>query len=101
MGVTTLGDTLGGYYYDLINKLASKHGRPLKFHPFTQLQTALTGLDEGRYRLVVSDIPITSELKTVTVSSRLVKSTARCLSNAATQPGRWNAPPSSTLQANM
>lgn len=63
MGVTTLGDTLGGYYYDLINKLASKHGRPLKFHPFTQLQTALTGLDEGRYQLVVSDIPITSELK--------------------------------------
>ena len=60
MGVTTLGDTLGGYYYDLINKLASKHGRPLKFHPFTQLQTALTGLDEGRYQLVVSDIPITS-----------------------------------------
>lgn len=63
MGVTTIGDTLGGYYYDMINRLAAAHGRMLRFHPFTQLQTALAGLDEGRYQIVVSDIPATSELK--------------------------------------
>lgn len=63
MGVTTIGDTLGGYYYDMIRNLAASHGHPLKFHPFTQLQTALNGLDEGRYQIVVSDIPATSELK--------------------------------------
>lgn len=63
MGVTTLGDTLSGYYYDMINRMATEHGRMLRFHPFTQLQTALDGLDEGRYQVVVSDIPITAELK--------------------------------------
>lgn len=63
VGVTTLGDTLGGHYYDMIRNLAAKHGRPLKFHPFTQLQSALAGLDQGLYQIVVSDIPVTSELK--------------------------------------
>ncbi len=63
MGVTISGDTLGGYYYDIMRQLASAHGRQLRFHPFTQLKTALEGLDEGRYQVVVSDIPATAEMK--------------------------------------
>ncbi len=63
MGVTTVGDSLGGYYYDLIRQAAAKHGHILRFHPFTQLHTALEGLDEGRYQIVVSDIPATADMK--------------------------------------
>lgn len=63
MGVTMRGDSLGGVYYTMLQQIANEHGMPLKFHPFTQLETALRGLDEGRYRLVVSDIPATTELK--------------------------------------
>lgn len=62
-GVTMQGDTLGGLYYDLLNEASRRHRRPLKFHPFTLLSTALKGLDEGKYQLVVSDIPATAELK--------------------------------------
>lgn len=63
VGVTLQRDTLSGTYYDLLAEMAEAHGRPLKFHPFTQLQHALDGLDEGRYQIVVSDIPATTELK--------------------------------------
>lgn len=63
MGLATTGDTLGGYYYNLLRRIEQSTGRPMKFHPFTLLETALQGLDEGRYQLVVSDIPATSEMK--------------------------------------
>lgn len=63
VGVTLQRDTLSGTYYDMLADMAAAHGRPLKFHPFTQLQHALDGLDEGRYQIVVSDIPATTELK--------------------------------------
>lgn len=63
MGVTMVGDTLGGVYYNMLSKAADRHGVPVMFHPFTMLSTALKGLNDGRYQLVVSDIPITAELK--------------------------------------
>lgn len=50
VGVTLQRDTLSGTYYDMLADMAAQHGRPLKFHPFTQLQHALDGLDQGRYR---------------------------------------------------
>lgn len=63
MGVSMSGDTLGGVYYTMLDQAARKHGRTIKYQPFTQLETALQGLDAGKYRLVVSDIPATAELK--------------------------------------
>ncbi len=63
MGVSMTGDTLGGVYYTMLDKAAKEHGRIIKYHPFTRLETALEGLDAGKYRLVVSDIPATAELK--------------------------------------
>ena len=63
MGVTMVGDSLGGVYYNMLSKATRKHGIPVLFHPFTLLSTAMTGLNDGRYQLVVSDIPITAELK--------------------------------------
>jgi len=63
MGVIMQGDTLGGYYYDMLRNISRHMNRPMKFHAFTQLENALDGLSDGRYRLVVSDIPATAELK--------------------------------------
>ena len=63
MGVIMRGDTLGGYYYDMVNELSRTMNRPVRFHAFTQLETALNALKDGRYRLVVTDIPAISELK--------------------------------------
>ncbi|MDE5942386.1 MAG: transporter substrate-binding domain-containing protein [Muribaculaceae bacterium] len=63
VGVTMSGDTLSGTYYNLIRTLCATHGRPVVFHPFTQLETALKGLDEGKYQIVASAIPVTAELK--------------------------------------
>lgn len=63
MGVTMHADTLSGTYYDMVRELCAAHNRPVMFHPFTQLETALEGLDKGKYQLVVSDIPATAHMK--------------------------------------
>ena len=63
IGVTMTGDTLSGTYYNLVRKICAENKRPVVFHPFTRLETALEGLDNGRYQLVVSDIPATAEMK--------------------------------------
>ncbi len=63
VGVDLSGDTLSGVYYDMIKKIGQRHNLKLKFHPFTLLSTALERLDEGKYQLVVSDIPATAEMK--------------------------------------
>ena len=62
VGVTMSGDTLSGVYYDLLREKVGS-ALPLRFHPITRLSDALAGLDEGRYQLVVADIPATAELK--------------------------------------
>lgn len=63
MGVSLSGDTLSGVYYDLLGEVCRRHGLSVRFHPFTLLSTALDRLEEGKYRLVVSDIPATAEMK--------------------------------------
>lgn len=63
LGVTMEADTLTGEYYNLLRRVGVLHGINMKFHPFTRLSDALAGLNSGRYSLVVSDIPVTSELR--------------------------------------
>lgn len=63
MGVTAEGDSLGGYYYKLMRRIAERNHRAVRFHPFTLVETALQGLDSGKYQVVISDIPITQELR--------------------------------------
>lgn len=63
VGVTMSGDTLSGVYYDLVRRMCTANNRQVVFHPFTRLETALEGLETGRYQLVVSDIPATAEMK--------------------------------------
>lgn len=63
IGVSTNGDTLGGFYYDMIRQMAEKEHLALKIEAFTQVTSALSDLEDGKYDIVISDIPITSELR--------------------------------------
>ena len=56
----TYDDTLGGYNYDLLRMISHNTGRPMKFHPIVTLEKALTGLEEGRYDVVVAQYPMTA-----------------------------------------
>jgi len=53
-------DTLGGYNYDLLRRMADSVGVPMKFHPIVTLEKALTGLESGRYDIVVAQFPMTA-----------------------------------------
>ena len=56
----TYDDTLGGYNYDLLRMIADSVGRPMKFHPVVTLEKALSGLDDGRYDMLVAQFPMTA-----------------------------------------
>lgn len=63
IGVSTNGDTLGGFYYDMVRRMATDEKLTLKIEGFTQVKTALKELEEGKYDIVISDIPITKDLR--------------------------------------
>lgn len=63
IGVSTHGDTLGGFYYDMIRQMAAREHLALKIEGFSQVTNALDNLENGKYDIVISDIPITSELR--------------------------------------
>ncbi len=63
IGLSTSGDTLSGYYYDMVRMLASAHGRPLKVDGFTHLESVLENLENGRYDVVIGDIAANSSLR--------------------------------------
>lgn len=54
------GDTLAGFNYDLLRAIAREGNLRLKFHPVVTLSTALDGLEDGIYDVVVADIPSTA-----------------------------------------
>lgn len=63
IGLSTQGDTLSGYYYDMIRLMAAEHNRPVRIEGFTHLESALKALELGRYDVVVGDIPANSGLR--------------------------------------
>ncbi len=63
IGVSTMGDTLCGYYYDMVRSLAETNDLTVKIDGFTDIAGVLRKLDEGRYDIVIADIPMTAELK--------------------------------------
>lgn len=63
IGISTHGDTLDGFYYDMIRQMAKKEHLALKIDGFTQVKNALDDLENGKCDIVISDIPITSELR--------------------------------------
>ncbi len=62
-GVFSRGDSIAGFNYDMIRSVASVAGRPLKISSFTSPQSALRGLDAGRYDIVLADLPVTVGMK--------------------------------------
>jgi len=63
IGISTRGDTLSGYYYDMVRMLALQHKRPLKIDGFTHLESVLDNLESGRYDVVIGDIAANSSLR--------------------------------------
>ena len=56
----TYDDTLGGFNYDLLRMISDSAGCPMKFHPIVTLEKALSGLEDGRYDVVVAQFPMTA-----------------------------------------
>ena len=56
----TYDDTVGGYNYDLLRMIADSVGCHMKFHPIVTLEKALSGLEHGRYDVVVAQFPMTA-----------------------------------------
>lgn len=56
-------DTIGGFDYDLLRAIAREGGLKIKFHPISALTTALDGLRDGRFDIVVAEVPTTAELR--------------------------------------
>lgn len=57
LGISTRGDSLSGYYYDMVQYISRSHQRPVKIDGFTHLESAIEGLEKGRYDIVIGDIP--------------------------------------------
>lgn len=63
ISLSTCADTLGGFYYDLIRHIASSEGLLVKFVPFSQIDDALYRLGQGKYDIVIADLPVTTSMK--------------------------------------
>lgn len=63
IGVSTAADTIGGFYYDMIRQIAEQNGLVLEISGFSQVADALEMLNANEYDIVISDIPITKELR--------------------------------------
>lgn len=63
IGISTRGDTLSGFYYDMVRMIARNHNRPLKIDGFTHFESALDNLESGRYDIVIGDIATNGSLK--------------------------------------
>lgn len=63
IALSTCADTLGGFYYDLMRYIAKKENLAVKFTPFSQIESALDGLESGRYDMVIADLPITTAMR--------------------------------------
>ncbi|MDE7151454.1 MAG: transporter substrate-binding domain-containing protein [Candidatus Amulumruptor sp.] len=57
-----LGDTIGGFDYDLLRTIGREGGIKFKFHPVSAISGALEGLSDGLYDIVVADAPSTAEM---------------------------------------
>ncbi|MDE6277022.1 MAG: transporter substrate-binding domain-containing protein [Muribaculaceae bacterium] len=59
----TDGDTIRGYDYALLSRIAREHSLDIVFHPYTNVEEALHGLDKGKYDIVVGDLTATTDLR--------------------------------------
>lgn len=59
MSMYVKGDSISGFNYELLKKIEAAYSLPIKFHPFTSLDSALVCLDNGLFDVVVTDAPVT------------------------------------------
>lgn len=57
------GDSVGGLNYEIMKAIAAKGNIPVKFHPVTSFDNALKYLTDGKYDIVISDVPVTLDFK--------------------------------------
>lgn len=55
IGVTTIGDSLGGIYYDKIRQIAVKQHFHPKISGITNIQSAISDLNNGFFDVVIAD----------------------------------------------
>lgn len=55
IGVTTIGDSLGGIYYDKIRQIAVKQHFHPKISGITNIQSAISDLNNGVFDVVIAD----------------------------------------------
>lgn len=60
MSLYRYGDTLGGFNYTMMKEMAAMYGDKIKFYPVSSITDALADLDNGKYDIVVSDLPVTA-----------------------------------------
>lgn len=63
LSLYTYNDTLGGFNYDLLRMIAQKNNVIFKYHPIVTLSRTLNALKDGKYDMVVADLPKTTEYK--------------------------------------
>ncbi len=63
MGVYASGDSLSGFYYDLLQELSVNHNRPIHITGFSRADDMLKLLSDGTLDIVIADIPLTSDMK--------------------------------------
>lgn len=63
IGVSTHGDTLDGFYYDMFRQIAFIEKINIKIEGFSQIPTAFKRLKDGNFDVVVANLPDTAGLK--------------------------------------
>lgn len=57
------GDSISGFDYTMLSDIARKHNLKLSFYPYSDNETALQGLLDGKYQLVVGDLTRNAAMK--------------------------------------
>lgn len=63
VGIYASGDSLSGFYYDLLRQLSKLHNRPIHITGFSRADDMLRLLDDGTLDIVIADIPLTADIK--------------------------------------
>lgn len=58
-----VGDSIGGFYYEMIESFARDHGLQVAVKPEMSMQKRMEGINNGEFDIVAHGIPSTSELK--------------------------------------
>lgn len=62
MGLYRSDDTLGGFSYNLLRKIAETGNLKIKYHPIVTVKEALSGLEKGYFDIIVASIPQTTTI---------------------------------------